>query len=114
MNEKFIKSIYKTIVEEGRETYRDLYENTKVTEQTVDYWKRALELYHSFDNIEKKVFIDIIEQTIIDTLSSVLGVLDGSSSLDGINFEFDVKINGVSTEDELQDVFLGFIEESNT
>ena len=112
MNENFVKSIYKTLVEDGKEIYRDLYDNTKVTEGTVDYWKNALELYHSFDDKQKDVFMNIVKQTIIDTISSVFGVLDGSSTLSGEDYEFEVRINGISTEDELQDTFLGFVEDN--
>ena len=112
MNKKFIRSLYKTVVEEGKYIYSDLYENTEVTDKTVQYWKNALELYHSFDKRQKSIFIDIIKQTMVDTISSILGVLDGSSTLSEGDFEFDVKINGVSTEDELQDTFLEFVEEN--
>lgn len=112
MNEEFVKSIYETVVEEGKNIYKDLYENTEVTERTVDYWKNALELYRSFDDRQKKVFLDIVKQTMIDTISSVFGILDGSSTLSGGDFEFEVKINGIGTEDELQDIFLGFVEEN--
>ena len=48
----------------------------------------------------------------IDTISSVFGILDGSSTLSGGDFEFEVRINGISTEDDLQDTFLGFVEEN--
>lgn len=112
MNENFVKSIYKTLIEDGKDIYKDLYENTKVSERTVDYWKNALELYHSFDDKQKDVFMNIVKQTMIDTISSVFGVLDGSSTLSGEDFEFEVRINGISTEDELQDTFLGFVEEN--
>lgn len=112
-NENFVKSIYKTLVEDGKDIYKDLYENTKVSEKTVDYWKNALELYHSFDDKQKDVFMNIVKQTMIDTISSVFGVLDGSSTLSGGDFEFEVRINGISTEDELQDTFLEFVEENN-
>lgn len=104
MNEEFVKSIYETIVEEGKNIYTELYENTEVTEQTVDYWKNVLELYHSFDNNQKSVFMNIVKQTMIDTISNIFGVLDGSSTLSGGDFEFDIKINGVNTENELQDM----------
>jgi hypothetical protein len=112
MNEEFVKNIYETVIEGGKNIYRDLYENTEVTERTIDYWKNALELYRSFDDKQKNVFMDIVKQTMIDTVSSVFGVLDGSSTLTGGDFEFEVRINGVSTEDELQDTFLGFVEEN--
>lgn len=52
------------------------------------------------------------ELIIIDTISSVFGIFDGSSTLSGGNFEFEVKINGVDTENELQDSFLEYIEEN--
>lgn len=112
MNEEFIKNLYKTIIEDGRSIYKDLYENTEVTEQTVDYWKNALELYHSFNENQQNMFMDIVKQTMIDTISSIFGILDGSSTLSGGDFEFEVKINGFSTECELQDTFLRFVEEN--
>lgn len=112
MHKKFVEMIYKTIIEDGSGIYRDLFENTEVTERTVDYWKNALELYSSFDDKKKEIFMEIIKQIIIDTVSSLFGVLDGTSTLSGGEFEFEVKINGISTEDELQDSFLQFLEEN--
>ena len=110
MNEEFVKKIYKTIVEEGVTTYRDLYDNTTINKNTVEYWKKALELYYTFDIAQKEIFFDVIKQTIIDTISSVFGVLDGSSSLLDGNFNFDIKIDGNTTRNELQDTFLMLIE----
>lgn len=112
MNEKFVKCIYETIVEGGKNIYQELYENTEVTEKTTDYWRDLLHLYGSFDDKQKKVFIGIIKQTMIDTISSIFGVLDGSSALLGGDFKFEVKINGICTEENLQDTFLGFIEDN--
>lgn len=42
MNEDFIKSIYKTIVEENKELYKDLFNNTNISEVSDTYWKQAL------------------------------------------------------------------------
>lgn len=113
MNEKFAKCIYETIVEENINTYRDLYENTEMAEKTTDYWKNAIALYRSSDDNQKKVILNIVEQTIIDTISCVFGVLDGTSTLSGGTFEFDIKINDVSTENELLDTFLEYVEKKN-
>lgn len=113
MNEEFVKSIYGTLVEDGGKIYKELYENTQVTERTVDYWKNALELYHSLDRNQKEIFIDIVKHTTIDTISSIFGVFDGSSTLSGDDdFEISIKINGVDTENELQDAFLEYVEEN--
>ena len=113
MNEEFARRIYETIIENGENIYKDLYENTEITEKTIDYWKNALELYNSLDHDQKNVFISIIKQTMIDTISSLFGVLDGASTLSGGNMEFDIKINGIRTEDEMQDTFLEIVEERN-
>lgn len=112
MNEEFVKCIYETIVKEGTNIYKELYENTEVTEKTTVYWRSLLNLYSSFDYQQKEVFISGIKQVIIDTISSVFGVLDGSSTLSGGEFEFEVKINGICTEEGLQDAFLGYLEDN--
>lgn len=41
MNEEFVKNIYKTIIEDGKIMYKDLYDNTEVTKRTIDYYKNA-------------------------------------------------------------------------
>lgn len=113
LKEEFIKCVYKNIVEDGKNIYRELYENTEITEKTTEYWCNLLNLYGAFNDKQKKVFMSMTEQIIIDTVSSVFGVLDGSSTLSGGEFELEVKINGVCMEGELQDCFLGYIEDNN-
>lgn len=44
MNEEFVKKIYETLVEEGCNIYKSLYNNTKISEHTVTYWIKALKL----------------------------------------------------------------------
>lgn len=41
MNKEFASRIYKTVIEDGENIYKELYENTEVTKRTVDYWKKA-------------------------------------------------------------------------
>lgn len=52
----------------------------------------------------------IIEQTMIDTISNMLGVIDGSSTLKDCSFELKLLLDSIDTEGELQDSFLEFIE----
>ena len=88
-----VEIIYESIVEEGIETYRQLYEKTKITDKTIVFWKKAIKLYEKLDSDEKEVFFDIIEQIIIDTTSSIFGIFDGSSSVaGGGTLETDIKI----------------------
>jgi cytoplasmic iron level regulating protein YaaA (DUF328/UPF0246 family) len=73
--------------------------------------EKALKLYQSFNEDQK---INIIKHIIIDTISSVFGILDGFSTLSGGNLDFEVKINEISTENELQDTFPEIVEEKNS
>ena len=43
-----VEIIYESIVEEGIETYRQLYEKTKITDKTIVFWKKAIKLYEKF------------------------------------------------------------------
>ena len=45
MNEIFIKSLYKTIVQEGKGEYKSLLDNTRVGDATDKYWISALQIY---------------------------------------------------------------------
>lgn len=50
----------------------------------------------------------------IDTISNMLGVIDGSSTLKDCSFEPKLLLDSIDTEGELQDSFLEFIEESDS
>lgn len=110
-NEEFVKRVYKTVVEEGCDSYREIYENTEIEESNDIYYKKALEFYKAMDNDKKEIFLDVIRQTMIDTISHIFGILDGSSTLTGGNIEAYVTLDNVSTENELQDEFLMYVEE---
>ncbi len=120
-NIQFIKSIYKTVVEERCKMYEERLENTEMTQQAIPYWRDALKLYHSLNEKQKKKLMDMIEIVITDTIAQIFGILDGCSSLaykeHSIFGEFGefldviVKINGISTENDLLDAFWAYVEE---
>ena len=47
----------------------------------------------------------------IDTISTVFGFLDGTSSIDEENYNIDILFNGTSIKGELQDAFLEYVED---
>jgi len=110
MNEEFVKSIYTAIAEDNVATYKLLFSDTATDENTIDYWKRALSLYEKFDSSQQEIFFSIIENIIVDTISNVLGVMDGVCAIDDKEWSFKVNINGVSTDNSLQDDFLEYVE----
>lgn len=112
MNEAFVKSLHEVIVKENLESYKDLYETAVVDAKTVSYYKEALNLYNSLSSKKKETLMKIIEQTMVDTISSMLGIIDGSIPVDDDDsFEPRLLLNSIDTEGELQDLFLEFVEE---
>lgn len=111
MNDIFVKSLYESIVKENLRLYKDLYETTNVTFKTDDFWKKAIGFYSSLTDENKNVLMKIIEQTMIDTISNVLGVIDGNSTLKNCSVEPKLLLDSIDTVGELQDSFLEFIEE---
>ncbi|QGM30569.1 transposase [Psychrobacillus sp. FSL K6-2843] len=114
MNDIFIKSLYESIVNENLQLYKDLYVTTNVTSKTDDYWKKAIGFYDSLTDENKDILMNIIEQTMIDTISNMLGVIDGSSTLNDCSLEPKLLLDSIDTEGELQDLFLELIEERDS
>ncbi|WP_146553498.1 transposase [Rummeliibacillus sp. SL167] len=111
MNEIFVKSLYESVVKENLQLYKNLYETTIVTPKTDSYWKEAIGFYNSLSDENKDILMTVIEQTMIDTISNMLGIIDGSSTLKGCSLEPKLLLDSIDTEGELQDSFLEFIEE---
>ncbi|WP_235989000.1 hypothetical protein [Aquibacillus kalidii] len=114
MNDIFVKSLYETIVKENLQLYKDLYETTNVNSKTDDYWKKAIGFYDSLTDENKDTLMKIIEQTMIDTISNMLGVIDGSSTLKDCSLEPKLLLDSIDTDGELQDSFLEFIEDRDS
>lgn len=111
MIEVFVKSIYGSIVEENLETYKNIYHNTVINQNTNEYWKQAIALYNGLPEEGKLIVLSIIKQTMIDTISTVLGTIDGTCTLQGFDSNLKLLIDEKDTED-LQDHFLAFVEEN--
>lgn len=111
--DEFVRQLHSSIVEGNANTYRDLFTRTDVKDVTDPYWLRATGLYSSLDNVQSAVFVEVMRQVTVDTISSVLAVLDGVSRLEGqaedLTLIFDhspVRLNG-----DLTDRFLEIEEE---
>jgi hypothetical protein len=111
MVENFVKSLYESIVEENLEIYKSLCETTQVSDKTNEYWRQAIGLYGSLSKERRVILFSIIEQTMTDTISNVLGIIDGNSTLKGCTFEPKLLLDSVGTDGALQDYFLAYIED---
>lgn len=110
MIEKFTKDIYKGLVSNRVELYQHMYDTLTEEVNGDAYWNNLKGLYDTLTRQQKEVFFSVIRQTMIDTISGVFGVLDGSSNLDGDTYDCNVIIDGVDMENDLQDYFLSYVE----
>jgi len=111
---KFIKSLRRTVLEGDLEDYsRILSEDiTEVNDQT---WKPIVLKYQVLSDGEKKEFVNFIRMIEVNTISHVLGIIDGSSYLDESNEEFQLICgsDGKIISGDLQDYFLGAEEDGD-
>lgn len=113
MKEIFINGLYESVVRENKELYRNIFDNTDVDKKTTEYWKETLMFYDQLPMDHRRVLLNIIEQIMIDTVSNVLGIIDGSSTLGAGIIEPKLLLSEEDTEGELQDLFLAYVEENH-
>ncbi len=111
--EEFIESLRRTVLKGNLDEYSRILsaEIDHVTDQT---WKPIILKYQELSDLEKKDFISFIRMIEVNTISHVLGIIDGSSYLDENNEEFQLicSSDGKIISGDLQDYFLGAEEES--
>ena len=101
------------ILEANSDSYREILRQSLEGETFRDpYWAKTSALYRSLDEDGRSQLVAIMRQVIKDTLSNVLGVLDGSSTLprspDGFHLTYGKQ--GQALNIELQDIFLAACE----
>ena len=111
MKEMFVKSLYETIVSD-KELYRNQLDSSNINKVKEEYLKQVLGIYINASEEKKNALIDFIKLVMIDTISNVLGIIDGSSTLNGCDAEIKLYLNDADTEGELQDLFLEYVEEN--
>ncbi|WP_458737161.1 hypothetical protein [Pseudomonas chlororaphis] len=104
----FVAGLRENVIDENISIYKNLFSNTSIEKVTDQYWKNVLALFQSLPSEQQAVFFELIRQTMIDTTSNILGILDGVSTLNGANDEFALTY-GKSQETltgDLQSLFL--------
>jgi hypothetical protein len=103
---EFVTAIRERVIENDYSIYQDLLEDTIKSDDPV--WKEILPLYNNINNEQRKSFLNFIRLIQTNTVSHILGILDGSTYLDEKRQSFILKteqeediING-----DLQDIFL--------
>ena len=112
--EDFTKQLRKSIIEDNLAIYKDLFQSTDPKSATDPYWVRALALHGALDDSQKSIFYEIVRQVMADTVSNMLGVIDGVSTLEGADDELRLLTAKGNKElsGDLQDTFLEQEEEA--
>lgn len=111
--EQFAKAIYETVVTESVQSYKDMFNNMEISSDTDDYSRQAVTLFRSLSKNDQSIFMKIIEQTIIDDVSHVCGIVDGTSTLTNCDIEPKLLLDSEETDEFLQEMFLAHIEEED-
>ncbi|MEN8321350.1 hypothetical protein [Acinetobacter junii] len=111
-SQEFAEKINEYVVDENLILYKKLFFNTKIEDVKDPYWLKAQSLFDSLPEENKEVFFEIIHQIMVDTISTFLGVLDGTSDLGEADDEFNLKNGDEVLDGCLQDEFLCLIEQN--
>jgi hypothetical protein len=97
-----------SVVDENVAVYRELFENTSIEAASDQYWKNALNLFRTLSASEQEAFFAVVRQVVADTVSNVLGIIDGVSSIDVPDVEFTLLANNSPEplNGDLQSAFL--------
>ncbi|GAB5524983.1 MAG: hypothetical protein Roseis2KO_28550 [Roseivirga sp.] len=111
--EELIKQIRKSVIEENLDLYKETFKHTIPDETTISHWSEALSFFKRLNDQDKETLFKIIRQVEVDITAHILGVLDGSSWLEGQEEEFELKIEGRDDliNGELMEIFLELEEE---
>ena len=111
--EEFVSCIRNEVLDGNLRTYVDLLNNTPAEGAADEYWQELLQAYSSMNERQRSALRLMARQVMIDTISNLFGVLDGTSPLEDHRESFvltygaaNEKLNG-----DLQDYFLAAEEE---
>lgn len=81
----FVSKLDTAVVEENHAIYRNLLLNTDIERASDPYWRRVLSVFHDLSADQREVLLELNRQVTIDATANVLGVIDGSCALSGMD-----------------------------
>ncbi|MCL2717359.1 MAG: hypothetical protein FWE14_01055 [Lachnospiraceae bacterium] len=112
MNEKIAKGFYDSVVDEGIQDYKKvLTNNLDFTYGLIEQYKPWMDFYDNLSDTNKELFFSFIKQTIIDTVSTVFGIIDGPTTFSIPNTEFKLYINDEDSDMDMQGSFLAYVQD---
>ena len=107
--QEFISCIRREVLDANLAMYKQGFEHSaSITTKQDSRWPRMATLYQSLTEQQQVQLMEAIRQVMEDTLSNVLGILDGSTLLENHRGSFHLTYDDKPEElnGELQDIFL--------
>ncbi len=109
----FTSQVRRFVIEESLDLYKELFHSTAPEAASDPYMTRALTLFRDLGDDQQSVFFEVIRQVMSDTVSHLMGVLDGVNVLEDPDCTFLLVEDGgtEALNGDLQDLFLALEEE---
>lgn len=110
----FVSQIRKVAIDEGLENYKEIF-NTK-DNVTDEYYIKAIKFFNNLNAESKQTFFEIIREVEVDTVSTMLGILDGAIWLEDQENDFILTMENSKSiiNGDLQSIFLEEEENRNS
>jgi len=107
---EFVKKLKERVIENDNKVYQNLLDTTIEAKDPV--WQGILPTYKAMNKDQQAAFLQFLRMIQVNTLSHILGVLDGSTTLSESDVNFILKTEGKDEliNGDLQDIFLGMEE----
>lgn len=106
----FVTGVIESAVDENVAMYAKLFASTETA--TDEYWIAAKRFYDSLSAADREVVLRIMRQVAIDTVSTLFGILDGTSSISGAFEQFVLTHKRTKLNGDLQDLFIEAVEDA--
>jgi hypothetical protein len=104
--EEFVAALRAEVITSNQLDYRKWF-MTDPAKARSPYWQRALALFATLQEDQREVFFQVLRQIQVDTVSNVLGIVDGSSFLAEAAPQLELRVvGGAKLSGDLQDYFL--------
>jgi predicted RNA polymerase sigma factor len=107
--EAFVSGI-QSAIDENVAIYARLFATAETA--TDEYWIAAKRFFDSLSSTDRQLVLRIMRQVAIDTVSTMFGILDGTSPMPGGLEDFKLTHKATRLNGDLQDLFLEAVEEA--
>src|SRR5690349_21809103 len=103
----FVAALRSEVIASNQRQYQQWFLNSDPASARDPYWRRALEMFATLPQDQRDAFFEVLRHTAVETMSNVLGIIDGSSFLatDAPELKLSTE-DGAKLSGSLQDYFL--------